>query len=128
MATEAATRSLLQKKIGVLKNFTKFTGKYLCQSPFFNKVASLRAATSTLLKKRLWHWCFLVNFAKLLRTPFLQNTSRRLLLWLVQTDRNPLNYQYFSEIFTIFFADLRKIRVVHNLKMQVSQGTVTEDN
>ena len=23
---------------GVLKNFTKFTGKYLCQSPFFNKV------------------------------------------------------------------------------------------
>ena len=25
-------------KKGVLKNFTKFTGKYLCQSLFFNKV------------------------------------------------------------------------------------------
>ena len=25
---------------GVLKNFAKFTGKYLCQSPFFNTVAS----------------------------------------------------------------------------------------
>ena len=25
---------------GVLRNFTKFTGKYLCQSLFFNKVAS----------------------------------------------------------------------------------------
>ena len=29
-------------KIDVLKNFVKFTGKHLCQSLFFNKVASLR--------------------------------------------------------------------------------------
>ena len=29
-------------KKGVLKNFTKFTGKHLRQSLFFNKVASLR--------------------------------------------------------------------------------------
>ena len=34
----------------------------------------------TLLKKRLWHWCFPGNFVKFLRTPFLQNTSGRLLL------------------------------------------------
>ena len=27
------------KKGGVLRNFTKFTGKHLCQSLFFNKVA-----------------------------------------------------------------------------------------
>ena len=26
---------------GVLKNFAKFTGKYLCQSPFFSKVVCL---------------------------------------------------------------------------------------
>ena len=26
----------------VLKNFAKFTGKHLCQSPFFNKVAGGR--------------------------------------------------------------------------------------
>ena len=32
-----------------------------------------------LLKKRFWHKCFPVNFAKYLRTPFLQNTSGRLL-------------------------------------------------
>ena len=32
------------------------------------------------LKKRLWHRCFPVNVAKFLRTPFLQNISRRLLL------------------------------------------------
>ena len=38
------------------------------------------ARPATLLKKRLWHRCFPVNFAKFLRTPFLQNTSGRLLL------------------------------------------------
>ena len=65
-------------EIGVLRNFTKFTGKHLCQSLSFNKVADLRPAT--LLKKRLWHRCFPVNFVKFLRTPFLQNTSGRLLL------------------------------------------------
>ena len=26
---------------GVLRNFAKFTGKHLCQNPFFNKVAGL---------------------------------------------------------------------------------------
>ena len=60
---------------GVLRIFTKFTGKHLCQSFFFNKVGGLRPAT--LLKKRPWHRCFAVNFAKFLRAPFLQNTSRR---------------------------------------------------
>ena len=63
---------------GVLRNFTKFTGKHLCQSLFFNKVAGPRSAT--LLKKRLWHRCFPMNLAKFLRTPFLQNTSGWLLL------------------------------------------------
>ena len=51
---------------GVLRNFAKFKGKYLCQSLFFIK--------------RPWHSCFPVNFEKFLRTPLLQNTSGRLLL------------------------------------------------
>ena len=62
---------------GVLRIFANFTGKHLCQSPFFNKVADLRAAT--LLKKRLWHRCFPVNFAKFLRSPFV----REQLWWLI---------------------------------------------
>ena len=37
------------------------------------KIIGLRAAT--LLKNRLWHRCFPVNFAKFFRIPFLQNTS-----------------------------------------------------
>ena len=55
-------------KKGVLKNYTKFTGKHLCQSLIFNKVEGLRPAT--LLKKRLSHRCFPVNFAKFLKTRF----------------------------------------------------------
>ena len=63
-------------KKDVLRNFAKFTGEHLYQSLFFNKVAGLGPAT--LLKKRLFHRCFPVNFAKYLRTRFLQNTSGRL--------------------------------------------------
>ena len=49
-------------KKGVLKNFVKIKGKHLCRSLFFNKVAGLMSAT--LLKKRLRHRCFPVNFAE----------------------------------------------------------------
>ena len=55
-------------KKGFLKNFAKITGKHLCQSLFFNKIAGLSPAT--LLKNRLWHRCFPVIFAKFLRTSF----------------------------------------------------------
>ena len=55
-------------KKGVLKNFIKFTGKHLRQSLFFKKVAG---RSTTLLKNRLWHRCFSVNFVKFLRTSFL---------------------------------------------------------
>ena len=44
------------KKV-VLKNFTNFTGKQLCWSVFFNKVAGLRPAT--LLKRDSYTAVFL---------------------------------------------------------------------
>ena len=50
---------------GVLRNFAKFTGK-----------------PATLLKKRLWHRCFPVNFAKFLRIPFFTED----LWWLLMQD------------------------------------------
>ena len=46
--------------------------------PFLNKVAGPKPAT---LLKKDWHRCFPVNFAKFIRTPFLQNISGRLLLY-----------------------------------------------
>ena len=55
-------------KKGVLRNLPKFTGKHLSQRP------------ATLFKKRLWHRCFPVNFAKFLRTPFFTEHLRCLLL------------------------------------------------
>ena len=45
---------------------------------FYNLIK--RHNLPTLLKKRLWHRYFSVNFAKFLRTTFLRNTSGRLLL------------------------------------------------
>ena len=63
-----STRPEVFCKKGVLKNFTKFSGKHLSQSLFFNIVAGRRPAT--LLKKILWHRCFPLNFVKFLRTPF----------------------------------------------------------
>ena len=43
--------------------------------------AFYKKSCATLLKKRLWHRYFPVNFVKFLRKPFLRNTSGRLLLY-----------------------------------------------
>ena len=53
----------------VLKNFTKFTGKHLCQSFFFNKVSGLRPPT--LLKKRLWRKCFSCELCEIFMNTFI---------------------------------------------------------
>ena len=65
------SRSQMFFRTGVLKSFAKLVGTHLCQSLFFNKVTGLTAAT--LLKKRLWDRCSPVNFAKILRTLFLEH-------------------------------------------------------
>ena len=80
---------------------------------WLNKIVTFRSShkqtcPATLLKKRLWCRCFPVNFVKFLGTPFLQNTSGRLLLYvlkkyllcilsrshLVQTHHNYLLYYF----------------------------------
>ena len=71
---------------GTLKKFREIHRKTPVPEPLFNKVAGLRPAT--LLKKGPWHRCFLVNFAKFLRTTFLQNTSGRLLFQISQNTEN----------------------------------------
>ena len=76
---KSSHREVFCKKV-VLRNFAKLTGKHLCQRLFFNKIAGLKSAT--LFKKRLWHRCFLVNFAKSLRTPFFTEHLRWLVLLL----------------------------------------------
>ena len=59
----------------------------ICPEKFFKKAVLKKPEACNLLKNRLWHKCFPVNFAKCLRTCFLQNqlqsTSRRLFLHLL---------------------------------------------
>ena len=61
-------RGVLQKRF-----FCTFTGKYLCVEVSF--LIKLQTRPATLLKKRLQHRCFTLNFAKFLSTPFLQKTT-----------------------------------------------------
>ena len=78
LCAEAATGGVLWK---ICSSKFRITGKHLCQSLLFNEVAVLRPAKS--FRRRLWHRCFPVNFAKkslLKRIPFFQNTSRGMLL------------------------------------------------
>ena len=63
---EVAPRGILLKKVFLETSQNS-------QENTYNKVAPL-------LKKRLWHRCFPVNFGKFLRTPFLENTSGQLFL------------------------------------------------
>ena len=50
---------------------------------------SVKSCIPRAVKKRLWRKCFPVNLAKCLRTPFLQNTSGRLLLFLAFQNQPP---------------------------------------
>ena len=63
LSLQESSRPEVFFKKGLLQTFVKF-----------------RREPATLLKKRLWHRYFPVNFANFLRTPFLQNTTGRLLL------------------------------------------------
>ena len=65
-------------KKGVLRNFTKFTGKHLYESPFFSGSLSF----CIFIKKESLAQVFPVNFAKFLRAPFLTEHLR----WLIAKD------------------------------------------
>ena len=82
--------------------------------------------TATLLKKKLWHRCFSVNFAKFLRTLFLQNTSGRLLLhkhpWLHGTSLIP-ETQLFTKPFFRFMilAPFQLISIWYLISIYIAQ-------
>ena len=69
------------------QKFHKICRKRQCQSLIFDKVAGIKPAT--LLKKRLWHRSFPVNFVKFQRSPFLQNTFGGCFLTLKRTTKFP---------------------------------------
>ena len=59
-------------KKGVLRNFVKFTGKHLCQSLLFNKVAGPRPAT--LLKKETLAQVLSYGFYEISKNTFFYRT------------------------------------------------------
>ena len=63
----------------VFQKFWNVHRKTIVLELHFNEVAGLEACNS--IKKRLHHRCFLVNIAKLLRTPILKNICKQLLLY-----------------------------------------------
>ena len=79
-------------KSGFLRNFPKFSGKHLCQSLFFNKVAGI--AGNYIKKETLVP----VNFVIFLRAPFLRKHFWWLLLHIlrwVATLYKKLSFEWF---------------------------------
>ena len=76
---EAAIGGVLQKN--VFLEISQNSQENTCvRVSFLIKLQTSGLRPATLLKKRLWHRRFPVNFAKFLRVNFLQNTSGQLLL------------------------------------------------
>ena len=107
---------------GILKIFTKFTGKRLCQSLFSNEIAGLRSAI--ILKKRLWHRCFPANFLKLLRTPFYSIPlgdcfCKQTSLCRKQCLLNRVSANYLYTFQKVFYESMT--RIVHSLELSAFQ-------
>ena len=79
-------------KIRVNKIVSKFTGKHLCQSLFYNKVSGPRAAN--ILKKELWHKCFPVNFFQKFSEHFFHRTPPKYCFYQVNSDA--MEHGYFT--------------------------------
>ena len=110
----------------ILRNFAKFTGKHVLESLFFDKGKLFRSAAP--LKARLQRRCFLVNSAKFVRTPFLQNTTRRRLLIITvsavlvmngQLESETVNYD--AKIMYQFDPEMQLITKSLQAKQQVSE-------
>ena len=101
MRTCRSSRPEVFCRNGILSNLAKFTGKHLCQSLYFDKVGP-----ATILKKSLWHRCVPVNFAKFLRTPFLQKTSGQLLLYMNNLGEFTLLFLQFYQSSSISYVEI----------------------
>ena len=74
---------VIYKKTTLLKIQQNSLGNTSARASFLINLQAEACNSIKKKKKSLGHRCFLVNFAKFLRTPFLQNISRRLLLYLM---------------------------------------------
>ena len=68
----------------------------------FNNVADLKAWN--FIKKRLRHRCFPVNFMQFFKKPYLQNTSRWLLLLILCSNQSFIHWSHYVGFFLDFFS------------------------
>ena len=127
-------------KKSVMRNFTEvhrnFTRKHIDMQIhkipdlfFFDEVKPCRSAAS--LKMRFQRTCCLPNFAKFVRIPFLQNTTRRLLLIIVVPIALVIKGELASEIVNYdtktmyqFEPKCNFVRSTLQVKQQVSEAVI----
>ena len=94
VSPEAATRGVLYEKV-------------------FLEISRSCLRPATLLKKRLWHKCFPVNFVKFLRRSFLQSTSGGVVLLVFLTSFGNLAWKVVNDY---SITTNRKIKVRLNIQ------------
>ena len=102
-------------KKGVVRNFAKFTGKHLCQSLFFNKVAGWPA---TVLKKKLTQ-VFSCEFCKLSKNTFSYGTSpvaASYLTWRKPFSNQKIIYDTNDHLWRVNFLEIPQRTVSKNWK------------
>ena len=114
-----------------MKNFAEFTRKHLCRDVAFDKDKLCRSSTS--LKTVFQRRYFLVMFAKFVGTPFLQNTTGRLLLIMAvsivmkgELENETVNYDTKTKAYLLIAArsvSYQKRAVLVKFE-QVSEGVV----
>ena len=98
LSNKKQTPEVFYKK-GFCKNFAKFTGKRLCQSLFFNKVAGLRP--TTLLTETLAQM-FSCEICKIFKNSFFTEHLRKLVQQMQHYKIAALNTTTNSNIFSAF--------------------------
>ena len=102
VSPEAATRGVLYEKV-------------------FLEISRSCLRPATLLRKRLWHKCFPVNFVKFLRRSFLQSTSGGVVLLVFLTSFGNLAWKVVND-YSITTNRKTKVRlnIQHNSKLYYS--------
>ena len=76
-------------------------------------VHSLFISPATLLKKIPWHRCFSGNFAKFLRTPFLESTFGRLLMYVQFTSCVHGKILFQTKSYLVLPGPILTIKLIH---------------
>ena len=90
------------KKKAVLKNFAKFTGKHLCQRPFFNKVAGTALISSKLRKSIIqWltlKWKYETRYSRMDQVKFVEDNLLKIWSDMARL-RRPYYFRFFKGCF-----------------------------